>query len=554
MSTRRVVVALCAALVAAALPAFAQTFTVSISAADGAPLATDVYLLPFAGARPVVVMRTPYGRGGLGSVCTGFNLLGYHCVAQDFRGLGDSGGGDGTVFVHDGEDGRTTLDWVAAQQWCDGRIATAGASALGIADYLLMPDSAAELQCVFSAAASADLFHAGYFQGGAIREADFRTWLEGLGLSGFYDQVREHRTFDSWWQTTDVLSRAQQVTVPALHLAGWYDIFQQGTLDTWTAFQHRGGQGAAGRQLLVVGPWTHGEFAGNQAGELTYPPDAAIDPITLVTDWVGYCLEGEHTGAGSWPPVRIYLMGAAGEAEGLGNRWLDLDEWPPPARTLVLRLGGDGSLGSEAPAASEVELLVDPGDPVPTLGGANLNPDLTVDGRPMGAGPYDQRPVEARDDLFEFSTEPLEEPLTVIGRVRCRLWVRPDTLDLDLSVRLTDVYPDGRSMLVTDGVQRARFRCGDDRECLLRPGEPTLLEVDLWSTALVFAAGHRIRVDVAGSNWPRFEVNPNDGADLNAGTPIVARPRLLLGPEYPSALLLPVVSAPRRPTGRVGGG
>ena len=132
----------------------------------------------------------------------------------------------------------------------------------------------------------------------------------------------------------------------------------------------------------------------------------------------------------------------------------------------------------------------------------------------------------------------------MMGRVRCRLWVLPDTLDLDLSVRLTDVYPDGRSMLVTDGIQRARFRCGDDRECLLTPGVPTLIEVDLSSTAIVFAAGHRVRLDIAGSNWPRFEVNANDGGDLNHGTPTIARPRILTGPDHPSALLLPVEHGP----------
>jgi putative CocE/NonD family hydrolase len=140
--------------------------------------------------------------------------------------------------------------------------------------------------------------------------------------------------------------------------------------------------------------------------------------------------------------------------------------------------------------------------------------------------------------------------MTVVGRVRCRLWIRPDTPDLDLAVRLTDVYPDGRSMLVSDGIQRARMRCGDDRECFLTPGVPTELVVDLWSTALVFAAGHRVRIDVSGSNAPRFEVNPNDGGDLNAlpqGT--IARPVLLVGTGHASRLELPILRAspyPRR--------
>lgn len=528
---------------AAAPAARAQTFTTFVPADDGAPLATDVYLVPLASARPVVLMRTPYGRDGMGGLCVAFNLVGYHCVVQDFRGFGGSGGGDGTIFRHDGDDGRATLAWALDQSWCDGRVAAVGASALAIAEYLMAPDAVPDLRCMFAAAASADMFHFGFFQGGAVREADAFNWLDGLGLGEFYDEIRQHRTFDAWWQEPDVLSRARDVRVPILHIGGWYDIFQQGTLETWAAFQRDGGHGAAGRQYLIVGPWTHDGFLGITAGELVYPNNAAVDPLPLLSDWLGYWVRNDPTGVEDWPPVMVYLMGPVGEA-GPGNEWLALDHWPPPSVAMALFPAPDGTLRREPAPAGQVELLSNPGEPVPTLGGANLFADLTVAGRAMGAGPYDQRPVEARDDVAVFTTDPLDEPLTVMGRVRCRLWVLPDTLDLDLSVRLTDVYPDGRSMLVTDGIQRARFRCGDDRECLLTPGVPTLIEVDLSSTAIVFAAGHRVRLDIAGSNWPRFEVNANDGGDLNHGTPTIARPRILTGPDHPSALLLPVEHGP----------
>jgi len=196
-----------------------------------------------------------------------------------------------------------------------------------------------------------------------------------------------------------------------------------------------------------------------------------------------------------------------------------------------------------------VVVRMDPADPVPTLGGSNLHPDLEVDGRAMGDGPYDQRPIEDRPDVAVFSSQPLEEALTVMGRVRCRIWLRPDTRDLDLAVRLSDVYPDGRSMLIGDGIQRARMRCGDRRECLLTPGQPALITVDMWSTAYVFNSGHRIRVSLSGSNAPRFEVNPNHGEDLNGDAPaVIARPDLLLGAPYMSRLELPV-PLPRRTRG-----
>jgi len=527
------------ALLAVAATAPAQTFTTFVPADDGAPLATDVYLVPFSGERPTVLVRTPYGRTGMGGLCVAFNLAGYHCVVQDFRGLGGSGGGDGTIFRRDGDDGRAALAWVLDQTWCDGRVAAVGASALGIADYLLAPGAGPGLRAMFAAAASADLYHYAFFQGGAVREADASNWLDGLGLGDFYDEIREHRTWDSWWQEPDVLSRADDVTVPTLHVGGWYDIFQQGTLETWSTLQRDGGPGAAGNQVLIVGPWTHDGFMGTAAGELTYPANAGADPLSLLADWLGYWLRDEPTGVPDWPSVSVYLMGPVGES-GPGNEWLAFDHWPPRSVALPLFLAPDGTLRQQAPPPGQLQLLADPSDPVPTLGGANLFADLTVAGRPMGSGPHDQRPVEAREDVLVFTGEALDEPLTVMGRVLARVWVISDTLDLDLSVRLTDVYPDGRSMLVTDGIQRARFRCGDDRECLLTPGVPTLLEVDLWSTAIVFAAGHRVRLDVAGSNWPRFEANANDGGDLNHGTPVVARPRLLCGPDHPSVLLLPV--------------
>ena len=200
-----------------------------------------------------------------------------------------------------------------------------------------------------------------------------------------------------------------------------------------------------------------------------------------------------------------------------------------------------------------MELLVDPANPVPTWGGRELLDDFNDDGTP-GSGMHDQRPIEARGDVLTFTTPVLERSFTVMGRVLVRLWVRPDTPDLDLAVRLTDVYPDGRSLLIADGIQRARMRCGDDRECFLTPGEPIEIVVDLWSTAFAFNSGHRIRISVSGSNFPRFEVNRNDGGDLNSPAPgVVARPAVLVGPAFASRIELPSTDLPRSPRRRLAG-
>jgi len=518
--------------------ATAQDITTAVPADDGTPLATDVYLPDAGTSWPVVLSRTPYGRDGHREAAETVTALGLAYVVQDTRGRFGSGGTD-TVFRDDAEDGRATLRWVAAQPWCNGRIATLGGSATGITQYLLAPDAGPELVALTSAVATPDLYHHAFVQGGAIREALIWNWLAEQGSLYMYDEVRHHRLRGSWWDVAAV--EETRVTAAGLHLGGWYDVFAQGTLDAFTRFQERGGDGARGRQCLVMGPWTH-DLGESRVGQLTYPPQAEIDLEGLYLPWLSRWLQDADPGVDAWPAVRVFLMGAAGEPGAPGNRWLDLPGWPPAADTLALHLAADGRLTAQAPPAGALDMDVDPTLPVPTLGGANLFPELLVAGRRMGAGPYDQRPIEARPDVLTFTTDALAEPIAVMGRVTCTIWVEADTPDLDLAVRLTDVYPDGRSMLVLDGIRRARSRCGDEAECPLNPGEPTSLTVDLWSTAIVFNAGHRIRIDLSGSNAPRFEVNPNHGGDLNDATlaPVLARPRLRFGPDHPSRVDLPV--------------
>lgn len=535
-----------AVMVAASGLASAQTITTSVPAPDGTSLATDVYLPAAGSSWPVVLIRTPYGKDSKQLECLLFTQAGYACVAQDTRGRFASGGTD-TVFRDDGPDGRAAVDWVADQPWCNGSIGTYGGSAEGITQYALAAGANPALKCMLPALATPSTRDHAYLQGGALRAALVETWLADQGSLFFLDELKEHRLLDDWWQPLDFLAQPAAVTAEVLHVGGWYDVFQQGAIDAFRSYQMHGGSGARGRQHLVVGPWTHG----GAAGELDYGVDPEELLTALVVPWFEHCLEGSLNEVDDWPAVSVYLMGAVAEPGAPGNTWVDLAGWPPAARTLPLYLDVAGGLRRSLPATGETALVIDPGDPVPTLGGANLFPWLEVDGREMGAGAYDQRPIEARGDVLVFSTDVLEEPLTVMGRVRARLWVQPDTPDLDLVVRLTDVYPDGRSMLLLDGIQRARMRCAADRECFLTPGEPAEIVVDLWSTAIVFNAGHRIRVDISGTNAPRFEVNPNDGSDLDhPDGRIVARPVLLHGAGAPSRLELPMPVVPRRPAGR----
>ena len=528
----------------------AQTLTTTVSAPDGTALATDVYLPVGAGRGPwpVILQRTPYGRGS-GTVkdsCLLFNLWGYACVGQDERGKGDSGG-HYTGYADEGPDGRATLEWMSHQWWCNGKVGTFGGSALGMAQYALAPGAPAVLKCMVPIVATPDFYHDAVYQGGALRYALAHGWLADHGALDVFDQLKLHRLWDGWWEAWSVLPKVATVNVPALHIGGWFDIFVQGSLDAFTSFQHSGGTGALGNQKLIIGPWTHLGTFRNTAGELTYPTNAVFvdDIFATVHDWFDFWLKGGKPGVARWPAVQVYLMGAVGEREAPGNSWLELSDWPPPAWTVPYYLDAGHGLGTSPPPPGELELVARPADPVPTIGGQELNDQ---------AGPFDQRPLEGRSDVASFTTPVLASAVTIAGRVRCRIWVRPDTPDLDLTVRLTDVYPDGRSILVTDGIQRARMRCGDDRECFLTPGVPTELVVDLWSTALAFAPGHRIRIDVAGSNAPRFEVNPNDGKDLNQPTAgSVAHPVLLVGSGHPSRLELPVLQSSPFPRRRLTG-
>jgi predicted acyl esterase len=542
---RCAVVVVSAAMMVAASIGTAQQISTFVSAPDGTQLATDVYLPVGSSPWPVVLVRTPYGKDGHLTDCIAFSLSGYACVVQDTRGRFASEGTD-TVFRDDPADGRATLDWIANQWWCNGSIGTYGGSAEGITQYAMAPGANSALRCQLVAVATPSPRDHAFLQGGVLRSALVENWLEGQGSLDFLDELKAHRLADDWWLEMDFLADPSTIDTAVLHFGGWYDIFEQGTLDAFHVYENEGGEGARGRQFLFMGPWTH---AGD-AGELDYSPDAESELLSLAFPWFDHCLKGVSNEVESWPAVSAFIMGAVGESGAPGNRWVALNNWPPKAPAIPLYLNASGELQRVLPFAEETTLTIDPLNPVPTLGGANLFPWVEVDGREMGAGSFDQRPIEARDDVLVFTTGPLEAPLTVMGRIRAHLWIRPDTPDLDLAIRLTDVYPDGRSMLVVDGIQRARMRCGDDRECFLDEGEPAELVVDLWSTAIVINAGHRIRIDISGTNSPRFEVNPNDGSDLNdPDALIVARPALLFGAETPSRLELPILPAPRQPGG-----
>jgi predicted acyl esterase len=540
---------LVAAVVATALPCFRNAeasvqFTEMVPMKDGVKLATRVYLPEGEGGPwPTLLVRSPYALEGIDGdmLQQGLEIvsaLGYAALIQDTRGVGDSEG-DPHPFVDDRADGQDTLAWVLAQEWCDQRVLMAGGSALGIPEYVMAPGADEAMRCQMIAIATPDVYAHGAFQGGVMRESDVTKWTSWLGLQELVQQILEHRDCDSYWDPVRVTGMGADVNAAGLHVGGWADLFVQGTIDGFVMYRQSAEPWVADNQRLVVGPWYHNGLGETGVGEFVLPATAKWDLFAAALSWVQWCFDGYNDVVESWPRVRYWVMGAVGEEGAPGNAWRDADDWPPFAtEELPLYLATEGRLDSSAPGGDfEVAIPFDPKDPSPTVGGRNLA---------LAAGPRDQAPsVESRPDAALFTTDVLVEPIEVTGRVTARLWAATDGVDADVAVRLTDVYPDGRSMLVVDGITRLSRREGCDHVAAVVPGETVEVSVDLWTTSWIFNAGHRIRVVVTGSNHPRFEINPEVAEPASGGAKTITI-SLAAGPDRPAALLLPI-PAPEPP-------
>jgi len=512
---------------------------------DATRLATDVYLPVPPVPSPTVVMRTPYGKSdALVEAIAGLLVLnGYSAVVQDMRGTGDSEG-EANLFESDGwgtvQDGYDTIEWAASQPWCDGQVGMFGVSALGISAYLAAGAQPPSLVCEVVAFAASDLYDQAAYQGGALRASLIDGWL-GAQNPALIPRVLDNSVRTDIWDVVDAEDRQPFIRVPTLHVGGWYDCFLQGTLNHYSGLQSRGGVGARGNQKMVVGPWTHGAFGSRTQGQLTYPLNSIyVDLLTDGLDWFDYWLKGEANGAMDGPPVRYYLMGDVDDPSARGNEWRESYGWPPSAvREERLFLWRGGALrGRPAWGAAAVPdaFTYDPSDPTPTLGGANLEID---------AGPYDQRSVESRSDVLVYTSEELTMPLEVTGHIRVELHASSSAVDTDWTAKLCDVYPDGRSMLVCDGILQARYRESTSSPTLMIPGSVYCFWIDLWSTSLAFNSGHRIRVAISSSNAPRFEPNPNNGQPVRSGDPpVVATNMIYHDLARRSALILPVAWPP----------
>ncbi len=504
---------------------------------DGTRLATDIHLPDGDGPWPVIMLRSTYGRVGGG--VDGLLKRGYAAVVQDVRGMGDSEG-DKHVFYASGwrpdqHDGADTVAWIHGQDWCNGKVGTMGGSALGITQMLLAP-ATDQVHAQFIEVAPASFYHEGIYHGGVWRKSLGEGWLTMIGQPHVIDIWKGHPCYDEFWQYMNVTAKAADITAPGLFVGGWYDIFQQGTIDAFVSREERGGEGAKGRNYLIMKWSAHGpdvteDYAFNENRfdlRVSHLREAFFDAY----------LKGDADALAAFAKVNYYVLGADTN-DAPGNEWRTADAWPPCATVATsFYLHADGGLSEEQPAEADASrsFIYDPSDPYPTHGGANLL---------LPAGPFDQRKhSERRTDLLKLASAPLDAPLEITGRVKARLFVSTDAPDTDFTVKLLDVFPDGRQINILDAIQRVKLRKSYEKPEPLLDSPDTIVEVevDLWSTSWILNTGHRVGVHVSSSNYPRFEPNPNTGADhpKKGEEKRVAHNVVHMDRAHPSALLLPV--------------
>ena len=514
--------------------AFAQDLTEMVEMRDGVHLATDIFLPEGEGPWPVLLYRTPYGRARLAGRSSAYTPNGVVWVTQDQRGRFDSEGED-KVFGADGngalQDGYDTAAWIIQQPWSNGKIATTGNSADGIVQYMQAAANPPGLVFMNPEYSTPNFYQDAVFWGGVFRENLAVTWLGGNQSTHFLDTIAAHPYADSFWDSYQTSQSYGDVNTAGLHVSGWFDIFSQGNIDGFVGYQHQGGPGAQGHQKLIMGPWTHTSIgitdtgvASREQGELVFPPNSIDAPFHredafdyMAIHYLQLDLPGNPHTIDDIPTVQYYVMGDVDDPQAPGNTWRTAEDWPPEAAPVRYHLHSDGSLAEACPSSepSSTSYTYDPASPTPSICGNNLN---------MANGPCDQSPIESRSDVVVFDTPVLTEPVEITGRVQAHLFVDIDQPDADLMVRLTDVYPDGRSMLITDGAARIAAR---GTLTGLQPYDGTTLEtvVDLWSSSIIINTGHRIRISVSSANYPRFAASRNTLDDwpnntTGAGNPV----------------------------------
>jgi uncharacterized protein len=542
---------------------------VRVSMRDGVELATTVYLPIDDGEYPVVLVRNAYNRVLLSDAY--YPDHGMVLVVQDVRGRYDSDG-EWYPFTAEEADGRDTLEWIHAQPWCNGKVGMFGASYLAGTQFAIgleAPELVTALNPQFMAG---DCWQHAYYIDGVFSLALTWSWLcfecssrtseaammplfdvkdvletlpiiemderSGAGVVPFYRDYVTRTGYDEEWDTLNIRSRADRFTTPMLLVGGWYDNYAGETVKNYLSIRENAPTPEIrDSHRMILGPWPHGISATSELGELDFGENALAEN-DLTHRWLDCMLHDGTSSDFQQAPIRIFVMGV--------NEWRDEYEWPlPGTRYESYHLRSDGGLTTGTPQdETPDEYTYNPANPVPTTGGNHsvgpYNPGLYEHCK---VGPMDQREVEARDDVLVYTSDPLDEDTEVTGEVVVKLFAASSARDTDFVARLTDVYPDGRSICIAEGVIRARWRESVwDAPKLIEPNTILNYTIDLQVTSNVFKKGHRIRLDITSSNFPLWDRNLNTGGDPATGTEMKIADQLIYhDADHPSHLVLPVV-------------
>lgn len=568
----------------------AQSFTcqeLMVPMRDGVKLATDVYVPAHQGPGPfpVVIERTPYNKGACGNDSARyFARRGYVAIVQDERGRYHSEGeyywlrDEGWGKRRDGYD---TIEWAAAQPWSNGKVGTMGLSFTCLNQYLTAPTRPPHLLAMFCADSASNVYKDLTYAGGALHMI-MPTWLLTQGemarplpinvpgrprgylgtpeawlgwytrkqqagrrfgesmISDMLSDMLAHPYYDDYWRPLAIDEHWGEIDVPIFHYSGWYDRYPHSAVKQFNGIRKLGGPHAHNSQKLLIGPWTHGagEVTNRVVGDLDFGPEAAIDYNALRLRWFDYHLKGIDNGIMKEPPVRLFIMGA--------NTWRDERAFPL-ARAVPTEFFfhqgasgsidslNDGRLSRERPGEEQPDTFrYDPMKPVSSIGA-----DLFIE--PMGA--RDDRPADRLS--LTYTTAPLDEDTEVTGLPKVELMASSSAVDTDWVVALTDVYPDGYSQILRQNILRARYRDGDEKPVLLTPGKIYPFTIEMYPVSNLFKKGHRIRLTVTSSSFPKWYPNGNTGKELDQDRPgVVATNTVYHDAQRPSRVVLPIVPPP----------
>jgi hypothetical protein len=511
--------------------------TVMVPMRDGVKLATDVYIPAGDGPWPAILVMTPYSRKSVAPFVPEVDRRGYALVSQDFRGRFDSEGVDYPIFVHNGwgehQDGYDTVEWIARQKWSNGKVGGFGISAPACALNMTAPSRPPHLTCSYVSVAFSSMYPQSAYLGGAFLKSLIEDWLKMTKCDPKnLELIRAHPNYDDYWKQMDPQRMASQVNVPTMFMGGWYDIFNAGSIDGFLTVNKQGDVGARGKCRLVMEAYGHGR---NE--DLVFPnADQRLAQAADAWKWFDIWLKNDGKGLEEIPVVQYFVMGDPADPNTPGNKWRTAPDWPIPAEAVKVYFHTDNKLRLTPPEElfGSLAYKYDPKNPVPTVGGANLT---------ISKGPMDQRSVEERKDLLLFTSPALDRHVEITGPVKVKLWASSTAPDTDFTAKLCDVYPDGRSIIVLDGIIRASHRNSLEKDEPMEPGKIYEFEIDLWSTSLVISPGHRVRIAISSSNAPRFEPNPNTGKPSGADDKTeVATNTIYMNASHPSHILLPVAA------------